>query len=185
MQKISVLAGLTALLLTASLLRANALTVQFEVTPDNIRDQPYTFAFKSKDRDGLKKIGLTVTPKKGELSPGLSARLHLMDGSEALATLPLEATRDGNIVTYWFQMAPNLLAKSRFEFDVFSGVMEKLPDGKTRFVAEPGTLEYWFSLRDFIATKAALKPSRENGRTKFGIGKSFQAPAYASGAAKR
>ena len=166
--------GLTALLFTAPTLTANALTVPFEITPGNIKTQQYQFDITSKDRDGLKQIGFTIAPKKGELSPGLSARLHLSDGKTELGVVPVEETRAGGKVTYWFQIAPNLLAKSRFEFDVFSGKVEKLPDGKTRFLAEPGTLEYWFRLRDFVPLKTAKKPAPANDlRTTFSLGNSF------------
>ena len=182
MRNTSATLGLTALLLTAPLLRTNALTVQIEVGPTNIKAQPYQFDITSKDRDGMKQFGVTITPKQGKLSPGLLARLRLFDGENAalatvplaaLATVPLEETRDGGKVTYWFQVAPRLLAKSRFEFAVLSGVQEKLPDGKTRFVAEPGTLEYYFNLRDFIAAKAARTPVSKGKRGVFRVGKAF------------
>ena len=173
MRKISTTFGLTGLLMTG-LLTANALTVQFEVGPGNIKTQPYNFDIASRDRDGIQQFNITITQKKGELSPGLSARLHLSDGKTEIAAVPLEETREGGKVTYWFQVAPGLLAKSRFEFDVFSGIVEKLPNGKTRFIAEPGTLEYWFNLRDFPATKTAQKPLPETGgRTCILVGDFF------------
>jgi hypothetical protein len=165
MRNISATLGLTALLLTAPLLKANALTVQIDVGPTNIQTLPYIFAFTNKERDGRRQIGVTITPKKDKLSPGLLARLHLFDAKTEVAVVPLEETREGGAVTYWFQIAPALLAKSRFEFDVLSGVEEKLPDGKTRFVAEPGTLIYYFNLRDYIITKTALKPSAKTGNS--------------------
>ena len=173
MRNISATLGLTALLLTAPLLKANALTVQIDVGPTNIQTIPYVFAFTSKERAGMKQIGVTVTPKKDKLSPGLLARLHLFNAKTEIAVVPLEETREGGNVTYWFQIAPALLAKSRFEFDVLSGVEEKLPDGKTRFVAEPGTLIYYFNLNDYVITKTAKKPALDSESRAFSIGNSF------------
>ena len=181
MRNISATLGLTALLLTAPLLKANALTVQIDVGPTNIQTLPYTFAFTSEDRDGLKHIGITIALKKDSRRPEtlwarqhrLLARLHLFDDKTEIAVVPLEETREGANVTYWFQIAPALLAKSRFEFDVLSGKEEKLPDGKTRFIGEPGTLIYYFNLTDYITTKTAKKPAVDSDRRAFSIGNSF------------
>ena len=182
MRNISATFGLTALLLTAPLLKASALTVQMEVGPANIQTLPYTFEFTSEDRDGLKRVGVTIALKKDSrrLAPlwsrqhRLSARLHLLDDKMEIAVMPLEETEESGKVTCWFHIAPGLLAKSRFEFDVFSGKEEILPNGKTRFIGEPGTLEYWFNLRDFVTVKTAKKPAPTNDiRTTFSPGNSF------------
>ena len=185
MRKIPPVFGLTALLLTAPLLRADALTVQLDVGPASIQTLPYTFEFTSEDRDGLKQVGVTIALKKDSRRPEpqwshqhrLSARLHLLDDKMEIAAMPLEEAEEGGKVTYWFHIAPGLLAKSRFEFDVFSGKEEKLPDGKTRFIGEPGTLQYWFNLRDFITLETANKSnSKTGGRTYITIGNFFSLP---------
>ena len=173
MQSISVIAGLAILLLTAPLIKASASPPPIDVTPDSIKTLPYTFVFTSKDRDGKQQVGVTVTPKKGSLSPGLLARLHLFDDKTEIATVPLEETREGDKVTYWFQVAPSLLGKSRFEFDILSGKEETLPNGKTRFIAVPGTLEYDFNIRDYVATKTATKSNAAGGGHKLSVAKRF------------
>lgn len=163
MRSISVIAGLATLLLTAPLIKASPSPPPINVTPDSIKALPYAFVFTCKDRDGKQQVGITVTPKKGNLSPGLLARLHLFDDKTEIAIVPLEETREGNKVTYWFQVAPSLLAKSRFEFDILSGKEETLPNGKTRFIAIPGTLTYYFNIHDYVATKTATKPNAAGG----------------------
>jgi hypothetical protein len=154
MRLMSTTVVLTTLLLTLPLLKVCASPPPIEVGPTNINTLPYSFAFTSQDRDGLVQFGVTVTPKKDRLSPGLLARLHLMDAKTKVATIPLEETREGSKVTYWFQIAPAFLAKSRFEFDILSGKEETLPNGTTRFIAEPGTLEYDFNIRDYVSHRA-------------------------------
>ena len=111
--------------------------------------------------------------KKAVFRRGLLARLHLFDDKTEIATVPLEETREGGKVTYWFQFASGLLAKSRFEFDILSGKEEALPNGKTRFIAEPGTLEYDFNLRDFVKVKTAVKPNAAGGGHKLSVAKQF------------
>ena len=98
---------------------------------------------------------MTVTPKKDTLSPGLLARLHLRNAKTNLATIPLEETREAGKVTYWFRIAPAFLANSRFGFAILSGKEETLSNGKTRFIAVPGTIEYQFNIRDYVAKKTA------------------------------
>ncbi len=172
MRLISAVLGLAAVLLTAPLMKASASPPPIMVPPDWIKNLPYTFVFTNEDRDGLIAVGVTVTPKKGSLSPGLLARLHLIETTK-LATIPLEETREEGKVTYWFQIAPAFVAKSRFEFDILSGKEERLPNGKTRFVAEPGTLEYQFNIRDYIATKTAAKPANAGAGHKLSVAKRF------------
>ncbi len=181
MKSISVIVGLATLLLTATLIKANASPPPMDVTPDTIEALPYTFAFTSEDRDGLKHIGVTIALKKDSRRPEpawaryhrLSARLHLFDDKMEIAAVPLEEAEEGGKVTYWFHIAPGLLAKSRFEFDVFSGKEERLPNGKTRFIGEPGTLEYDFNLRDFIALKTAIKPTALGDGPKLSVAKRY------------
>ena len=179
MKPISVIAGLATLLLTASLIKANASPPPMDVTPDYIETLPYKFAFTSEDRDGLKHIGVTIALKKDSRRPEplwkryhrLSLLLHLFDDKMEIAAMPLEETEEGGKVMYWFHIAPSLLAKSRLEFDVHSGKEETLPNGKTRFIGEPGTLEYNFNLRDFVALKTAKKPHAANGGHKLRVAK--------------
>ncbi len=145
--------GLMLAMLVLPLLQASALTVQIQLTPGNTAMQKYAFQVTNEEHEGMKQFGVTVTAKKEKLSPGLLARLNLSDGQTNIAIVPVEETREGDKVTYWFRIAPNLLAKSRFEFDVLSGNEVKGSDGKTRFVAEPGTIEYWFYVGDFGPAK--------------------------------
>lgn len=181
MKPISVITGLAALLLTTPLIKANASPPPMNVTPDYIETLPYTFAFTSQDRDGLKQIGVTIAVKKDSrrLEPQwsrqhrLSARLHLFNDKMEIAAMPLEETEEGGKVTYWFHIAPGLLAKSRFKFDVFSGKEETLPNGKTHFIGIPGTLEYNFNLRDFVALKTAKKPNAAGDGPKLSVAKRF------------
>ena len=181
MKPIAVLAGLTTLLLTAPLIKASASPPPMDVTPEYSKTLPYTFAFTSVDRDGLKHIGVTIALKKDSRRPEplwsryhrLSALLHLFDDKMELAALPLEETEEGGKVTYWFHIAPGLLAKSRFEFAIHSGNEETLPNGKTRFIGKPGTLEYHFNLRDFVALKTAKKPNTAGDGPKLSVAKRF------------
>jgi hypothetical protein len=159
MRLISAVMGLSTLLLIAPLMNASASPPPRWVSPDSVKNLPYTFVFTNEDRDGLIQVGVTVTPKTGSLSPGLPARLHLIKGKTELATIPLEETRENGKVTYWFRITPAFVAESRFDFNIQSGNEETLPNGKTRFVAKPGTLEYWFNLHDFVAVKAAKSAS--------------------------
>ncbi len=173
MQRISVLAGLTALLLTAPLIKASASPPPIEVTPEYVKTLPYTFVFTNEDRNGLIAVGVTVTPRKGRLSPGLLARLHLIEEKAELAAIPLEETREEGKVTYWFHISPALIAQSRFDFYILSGKEEHLPNGQTRFIAIPGTLEYQFPIRDYVAIKKAAKPAKAGAGHKFSVAKRF------------
>ena len=140
-------------LMVLTVLKAYALTVQIQLTPANTAMQKYAFQVTNEEREGMKQFGVTVTAKKEKLSPGLLARLHLSDGQTEIAMVPVEETREGDKVTYWFRVTPSLLAKSKFEFDVLSGKEEKDANGKTRVIAVPGTIEYWFYVGDFVAAK--------------------------------
>jgi len=160
MRQSTVRLGLTMAVLVLPLLNASALTVQIQLTPGNRTEQKYAFQVTNEDRDGMKQFGVTVTAKKEKLSPGLLARLHLSDGKTDIAMVPVEETREGDKVTYWFRVAPNLMAKSRFEFDVLSGKETKDADGKTRFIAIPGTIEYWFYVGDFATQKGVALRSK-------------------------
>ncbi|MCW3098988.1 MAG: hypothetical protein JWL77_4606 [Chthonomonadaceae bacterium] len=142
--------GFAIALMVLPLLKATALTVAIQLVPANITMQKFAFQVTNEDRDGMKQFGVTVTAKKEKLSPGLLARLHLSDGKTDFAMVPVEETREGDKVTYWFRVAPNLMGKTRFEFDVLNGADVKDSNGKTRFVALPGTIEYWFYVGDFV-----------------------------------
>ena len=77
MKPIAVLAGLTTLLLTAPLIKASASPPPMDVTPEYSKTLPYTFAFTSVDRDGLKHIGVTIALKKDSRRPEpLWSRYH-------------------------------------------------------------------------------------------------------------
>jgi hypothetical protein len=174
MKPISVLAGLTALLLTAPLMRANALTIAYDVAANGgLKALPYKFVFTSNNSGGLIRAGITVAPGEKSLPPYFGASLHLMDDKTELATIALAETREDGTMTYGFKIAPALLAKSRFELDIYSFKEEKLPNGKTRFIPIPGTVEYRFNLRDYIAIKKAAKPIEEGRRQTFSIRKRF------------
>lgn len=140
-------------LMVLPVLKTSALTVQIQLTPSNRTEQKFAFQVTNEDRDSMKQFGVTVTAKKEKLSPGLLGRLHLSDGKTDIAMVPVQETREGDKVTYWFRVAPNLMSKSRFEFDVLSGKETKDADGKTRFIAIPGTIEYWFYVGDFATQK--------------------------------
>lgn len=145
--------GFTLALMVLPLLKASALTVEIQLVPANIAQQKFAFQVTNEDRDGMKQFGVTVTARKEKLSPGLLARLHVTDGKTDFAMVPVEETREGDKVTCWFRVAPNLMRKSRFEFDVLNGADVKDSNGKTRFIALPGTIEYWFYVGDFVTPK--------------------------------
>lgn len=153
MRQIATISGLTAVLILLPLLKASALTVETQLNRANINLQKFAFQITSEERDGMQHVGVTVTAKKEKLSPGLLARLHLSDGKSDIAMVPVEETRAGDKVTYWFRVAPSLVAKTRFEFDVLNGAMVKEESGKTHFVALPGSLDYWFYVGDFITPR--------------------------------
>jgi hypothetical protein len=150
--------GLAAALMILLAGHVSALTVEIHLNRENVRDQKYSFQVTSVDRANVMEFAVTVTPKKEKLSAGLLARLYLSDGKTDLATVPVEEKRDGDKVAYWFRVAPDLLSKTRFEFSVLSGNEEKDANWKTRFVAKPGTLEYWFYVGDFLAPKITGAP---------------------------
>jgi hypothetical protein len=152
--------GLMLALMLLPLLRASALTVEIQLNPANSKQQKFAFQITSADRDGMQQFGVTVTAKTEKLSPGLLARLHLSDGKSDFAMVPVEETREGAKVTYWFRVAPNLVAKTRFEFDVLNGAMVKDGSGKMRFVALPGSLDYWFYLGDFMTPQGAISVTK-------------------------
>lgn len=154
--------GVMSALMVLPLSKAAALTVQIQLVPANVTMQKFAFQVTTEERDGMKQFAVSVTAKKEKLSPGLLARLHLSDGKTDFALVPVEETREGDKVTYWFHVAPNLVGKTRFEFDVLSGKEEKEPNGKTRFIAIPGTLEYWFYLGDFNKTKGVAMRGRNS-----------------------
>ncbi|MCW3055822.1 MAG: hypothetical protein JWN14_4992 [Chthonomonadales bacterium] len=153
MRQSTVRFGLAMSMLVLPLLKASALTVQIQLTPSNKTEQKFAFQVTNEDRDGMKQFGVTVTAKKEKLSPGLLARLHLSDGKTDIAMVPVEETREGDKVTYWFRVAPNLMSKTRFEFDLLNGKETKEADGKKHFIAFPGTIEYWFYVGDFATQK--------------------------------
>ena len=160
MRQISARLGFAIAVFVMSLQPASALTVQIQLVLDNVKFQNYAFQITSEDRDHMKQFGVTITPKKGKLSPGLLARLHLSDGKTDYALVPVEETREGDKVTYWFRIAPNLIARTRFEFDVLNGTEVKDQNGKMRFIAVPGTLEYWFYAGDFASAKGSVQRLR-------------------------
>lgn len=177
MRTVSAVVRVAILLLTALLVRAHASPPPMDVGPSNFDTLPYTFVFTSAERDGLIQLGVTVSPKKGSLSPGLLARVHLIKETTEVATIPLEETREGSKVTYWFRIAPAFVAKSRFDFHILSGKEERMPNGATRFIAIPGTLQYQFYIRDYVPSKTVAKRigasvEHRGGKTDVPAGKS-------------
>src|SRR5579859_970645 len=102
MQRATGTCALAAALMVLSALKAFALTVQIQLSPDNLKFQTVAFQITSEDRDNMKRFNVTVTAKKDHLSPGLLARLKISDGKTDYALVPVEETRDGDKVTYWF-----------------------------------------------------------------------------------
>jgi hypothetical protein len=160
MRQSTVRFGLMMALMALPLLKASALTVQIQLTADNIKQQKVAFQITNQYREGLRQVIVTVSPKAEALSPGLLARLTVSDGTTTYAMVPVEEKREGANVTYWFRVAPNLLGKSKFEFDVLSGKEEKDADGKTHFVAIPGTIEYWFYVGEFVTPKGLARSEK-------------------------
>lgn len=144
--------GFALALLVLPMVKASAVMVEIQLNPGNIKQQKVAFQITGEERDSMAQVGVTVTSKTEKLSPGLFARLRLSDGKTEFAMVPLEEKREGDKVTYWFHVAPNLLAKSRFEFELLNSVKVK-ESGKTRTVVMPGGINYWFYVGDFVTPK--------------------------------
>lgn len=134
-----------------------AVWVEEQLTPKTAISDWISFTVKTKDVEGLTQFEVAVESKKRNISPVLTARLHLVDGKKQIASVPVEEIRADGRVTYWFRVAPTLFADSKFEFGEHgytrSQDMRGNPAtdewGRPKYHGVPGGSGYWFYLRDF------------------------------------
>ena len=158
MTKPLALTALSLALLGTASHTGHALTVVTRVTPESLKDLQVSITVTTRGEGASKQFGVAVSGKATRLSPILTARLHLMQGETELAVVPVEERWAGTKVTYWFPVAPSLLADSKFEWNEHFGradtdvagkpVLD--PYGRPTYTPFPGTRGYWFYLRDFV-----------------------------------
>jgi hypothetical protein len=166
--KTYLLLSLVTVVLAIAVRQTYAIWVEIQLTPQSADGQRLLFTVKTKDVDDLKRFEVAIKPKTGKLSPVLTARLHLVDGQIKIASVPVEETRADGKVTYWFLVAPSLLANSKFEFGEHGygrcedehGKVITDDWGRPRYVGVPGGSGYWFYLRDFAESTETTKVSR-------------------------
>jgi hypothetical protein len=149
--------SLAAVVVAIAVRQTYALWVEHQLTSKNAISDRISFTVKTKDVEDLKQFEIAVEAKKRKISPVLTARLHLVDGQTQIASVPVEETRANGKVTYWFRIAPRLLAHSRFEFGEHGyGRYEdeqgnSITDewGRPKYIGVPGGSGYWFYLHDF------------------------------------
>lgn len=166
--KTYLLLSLVAVVLAVAMRQTYAIWVETQLTPQTADGRRLLFTVKTKDVDDLKQFEVSIKPKTGKLSPVLTARLHLVDSQMKIASVPVEETRADGKVTYWFRIAPRLLANSKFEFGEHGygrcederGKVIIDEWGRPRYVGVPGGSGYWFYLRDFAESTETMKVSR-------------------------
>jgi len=136
----------------------SALTLQSQLTPGHTAAGDLTVSIQSKPVDHARSFTVTIVPAGGkQLSPFFYSKLSLYRGSTALPALPVKPTREGNKLTYRFQVAPQLLTNSMFQFDEGlyqikrdeKGTPQKDARGNVRYEPMIGGFLYWFRLKDF------------------------------------
>lgn len=159
--KNSLLLFLAALVASFAIQQSYAVWVEHQLTPRNAVSDWISFKVKTRDVEDLKQFEVAVETKERSISPVLTARLHLFDGKTRLASVPLEETRTDGKVTYWFRIAPKLVANSRFEFGEHGHARREDKQGnpitdqweRPQYIGTPGGSGYWFYLRDFADSK--------------------------------
>jgi hypothetical protein len=148
---------LVAVVVAIAVRQTYAVWVENQLTPKTAISDWISFTVETKDVEGLKQFEVAVEAKKRNLSPVLTARLHLVDGKRQIASVPVEETRADGKVTYWFRIAPRLLANSKFEFGEHGYSRCEDEQGnlitdewkRPKYIGVPGGSGYWFYLRDF------------------------------------
>jgi hypothetical protein len=148
---------LVAVVAAIAVQQTYAVWVEHQLTAKTAISDWISFTVKTKDVEGLKQFEIAVEAKERNISPVLTARLHLVDGKRQIASVPVEEIHDDGKVTYWFRIAPKLLANSKFEFGEHGYSRCEDEQGRLitdewerpKYIGVPGGSGYWFYLRDF------------------------------------
>ena len=147
---------LTGFLLLLGARGAHAVWSETQITPKSLEHISRTFELKSGDREGLRQIEITVGAKTGQLSPFTRAVLSIPT-DDGYAYVPVEETRRGAKVSYWFRLSPSLVPKAKFEvreqayttYGDAQGNPQRDAQGKPIVKQTLGGQAWWFCLRDF------------------------------------
>jgi hypothetical protein len=134
-----------------------ALSVWIDVTPGNIDQQSLAFTVMAKDVKDGKEFEVTVKPKAGKLPPArfLGPRINNMrDDPKITEPAVKRVDREGESVTFTFQIAQNDLRSAKFSMWQMSYVEMKDESGATKLVPMPSATVFTFRLSDFIAQPA-------------------------------
>lgn len=134
-----------------------AVWIEHQLTPETAISDRISFTVETKNVKGLKQFEVAVEAKKRNISPVLTARLHLVDDETQIAYVPVEEIHKDGKVTYWFRIAPKFIANSKFEFGEHGharcedkqGNLITDEWGRPKYIGIPGGSGYWFYLRDF------------------------------------
>jgi hypothetical protein len=113
MRKLSLVLGTTILLATAA--SASARAVSHEVTPENIKDQPFAFCVNYKENGDAKDFEIRVGPKPTGGLPGAgeNGSLSLSPcGKRKVKTPAVTITSADNVLTYTFRIPSRDLDRS-------------------------------------------------------------------------
>ena len=123
-----------------------AASISTEITPDNIKEQPYRFTITSKEHDGgTVEITVVVAPKeKNELSPMPEGKLNVRKGNAQIASCSLRDYQKKGTILYRFKVDKRYLAESIFSYVDWGGTVAH---------PNPSFSAYWFKLASFIKIK--------------------------------
>ncbi len=139
--------------------RAFALYQETHLTPFVLQDAWASYTVKVsasqiRGKEGAKEFVVTVIPRAGrKLSLSRRALLEIMDGENVVAAIPLEEKMAENRLTYWFRVAPKMLAETKFSFGQNAYKLTKDGKGNSVVMGIPGGGGAYFYLQDFISPK--------------------------------
>jgi hypothetical protein len=132
--------------------------VSHQVTPSNIKDQPFSFEVKIKDVGKEKEFEIVVKQKPGRLAPTVSAWGSVVVdpcGKEKATSPTLTKIQENQVQTYRFRLSPADVDRAHFTFS------ETPQDVRVPF---PFPGDYWvFDLGDFVKKP---EPGRQPKRSR-------------------
>jgi hypothetical protein len=160
MHKLAIAAA--AALAAAHATSAWALTVGVQLTPKALSANHRSFTVTTREVGEFREFNVvaTVDREGPALSPFVRGDLSISTPTEHLALVRLEPQRDGRQIRFWFRLAPEAVAGSRFEIGEQAYQLQRKPDGtpvtgehgQPQFEQIIGGWQYGFLLRDFAET---------------------------------
>lgn len=127
--------------------RANALSMFTQLDSHNLGEQSLSFTIETNKTGAFVRFKVSVQSKHAALSPIPSAVLEICDGTNRVASCPVQKSQHDKAVVYEFDVSPKYLAKSRFTFaNMAESNGHPMPAGDF----------YWFYLKDFAGSDSRL-----------------------------